>query len=137
MTDLEIAQKAQMLPIREVAKKLNISEDDLNPYGKYKAKLPLHLINAEKMKNSKLVLVTAITPTPAGEGKTTVSIGLTEGLNKIGKKANQKSAVSTKERAIFRIFLMFLFALKLNALDDAADKTKSEHGKKDVVTHNL
>ena len=87
MTDLEIAQKAQMLPIREVAKKLNISEDDLDPYGKYKAKLPLHLIDAEKMKNSKLVLVTAITPTPAGEGKTTVSIALTEGLNKIGKKA--------------------------------------------------
>ena len=87
MTDLEIAQKAQMLPIREVAKKLNISEDDLDPYGKYKAKLPLHLINTEKMKNSKLVLVTAITPTPAGEGKTTVSIGLTEGLNRIGKKA--------------------------------------------------
>ena len=87
MTDLEIAQKAQMLPIREVAKKLNISEDDLDPYGKYKAKLPLHLINAEKMKHSKLVLVTAITPTPAGEGKTTVSIGLTEGLNRIGKKA--------------------------------------------------
>ena len=87
MTDLEIAQKAQMLPIREVAKKLNISEDDLDPYGKYKAKLPLHLINAEKMKYSKLVLVTAITPTPAGEGKTTVSIGLTEGLNRIGKKA--------------------------------------------------
>ena len=87
MTDLEIAQKAQMLPIREVAKKLNISEDDLDPYGKYKAKLPLYLINAEKMKHSKLVLVTAITPTPAGEGKTTVSIGLTEGLNKIGKKA--------------------------------------------------
>ena len=87
MTDLEIAQKAQMLPIKEVAKKLNISEDDLDPYGKYKAKLPLHLINSEKMKKSKLVLVTAITPTPAGEGKTTVSIGLTEGLNKIGKKA--------------------------------------------------
>ena len=87
MTDLEIAQKAQMLPIKEVAKKLSISEDDLDPYGKYKAKLPLHLINAEKMKHSKLVLVTAITPTPAGEGKTTVSIGLTEGLNKIGKKA--------------------------------------------------
>ena len=87
MTDLEIAQKAQMLPIREAAKKLNISEDDLDPHGKYNAKLPLHLIDAEKMKNSKLVLVTAITPTPAGEGKTTVSIGLTEGLNKIGKKA--------------------------------------------------
>ena len=85
-TDLEIAQKASMRPIREIAQKLNIAEDDLDPYGKYKAKLPLHLINSEKMKTSKLVLVTAITPTPAGEGKTTVSIGLTEGLNAIGKQ---------------------------------------------------
>ena len=86
MTDLEIAQNATLLPVREIAKKLNINEDDIDPYGKYKAKLPLHLIDAQKIKNSKLVLVTAITPTPAGEGKTTVSIGLTEGLNKIGKK---------------------------------------------------
>ena len=86
-TDLEIAQNAKMLPIKEVAKKLNISEDDLEFYGKYKAKLPLHLINNQNIKKNKLVLVTAITPTPAGEGKTTTSIGLTEGLNKIGKKA--------------------------------------------------
>ena len=86
-TDLEIAQQAKLLPIREIAKKLHIPEEDIDPYGKYKAKLPLHLINPEKMKASKLILVTAITPTPAGEGKTTVSIGLTEGLNKIGKKA--------------------------------------------------
>ena len=86
-TDLEIAQQAKLLPIREIAKKLHITEEDIDPYGKYKAKLPLHLINPEKMKASKLILVTAITPTPAGEGKTTVSIGLTEGLNKIGKKA--------------------------------------------------
>ena len=86
MTDLEIAQNATLLPVKEIAKKLNINEDDIDPYGKYKAKLPLHLIDAQKIKNSKLVLVTAITPTPAGEGKTTVSIGLTEGLNKIGKK---------------------------------------------------
>ena len=86
MTDLEIAQNAKLLPVKEIAKKLNINEDDIDPYGKYKAKLPLHLIDAQKIKNSKLVLVTAITPTPAGEGKTTVSIGLTEGLNKIGKK---------------------------------------------------
>lgn len=86
-TDLEIAQNAKMLPIKDVANKLNISEDDLELYGKYKAKLPLHLINPEKIKQNKLVLVTAITPTPAGEGKTTTSIGLTEGLNKIGKKA--------------------------------------------------
>ena len=87
MTDLEIAQNATLLPVKEIAKKLNINEDDIDPYGKYKAKLPLHLIDAQKIKNSKLVLVTAITPTPAGEGKTTVSIGLTEGLNKISKKA--------------------------------------------------
>ena len=87
MTDLEIAQNATLLPVKEIAKKLNINEDDIDPYGKYKAKLPLYLIDAQKIKNSKLVLVTAITPTPAGEGKTTVSIGLTEGLNKIGKKA--------------------------------------------------
>ena len=87
MTDLEIAQNATLLPVKEIAKKLNINEDDIDPYGKYKAKLPLNLIDAQKIKNSKLVLVTAITPTPAGEGKTTVSIGLTEGLNKIGKKA--------------------------------------------------
>jgi formate--tetrahydrofolate ligase len=86
MTDLEIAQNATLLPVKEIAKKLNINEDDIDPYGKYKAKLPLNLIDAQKIKNSKLVLVTAITPTPAGEGKTTVSIGLTEGLNKIGKK---------------------------------------------------
>ena len=86
MTDLEIAQNATLLPVKEIAKKLNINEDDIDPYGQYKAKLPLYLIDAQKIKNSKLVLVTAITPTPAGEGKTTVSIGLTEGLNKIGKK---------------------------------------------------
>jgi len=86
-TDLAIAQQAKMLPIREIAKKLNISEDDIDPYGKYKAKLPLSLIDPKKIAQNKLILVTAITPTPAGEGKTTVSIGLTEGLNKIGKKA--------------------------------------------------
>ena len=86
-TDLEIAQNAKMQHIKEVAKKLNINENDLEFYGKFKAKLPLHLIDENKVKKNKLILVTAITPTPAGEGKTTVSIGLTEGLNKIGKQA--------------------------------------------------
>ena len=86
-TDLNIAQRASMQPITEVAKKLGISPDDLEPYGKYKAKLPLSLIKETSSPRGKLVLVTAITPTPAGEGKTTVSIGLTEGLNKIGKRA--------------------------------------------------
>ncbi|MDY3317337.1 formate--tetrahydrofolate ligase [Riemerella anatipestifer] len=86
-SDLEIAQGAKILPIKEIAAKVNIPEDDLELYGKYKAKLPLSLIDENKIGKSKLILVTAITPTPAGEGKTTVSIGLTEGLNKIGKKA--------------------------------------------------
>ncbi|MEZ4800095.1 MAG: formate--tetrahydrofolate ligase [Flavobacteriales bacterium] len=86
-SDLEIAQKCQMQHINAIAEKLNISVDDLEHYGKYKAKLPLNLINEEGIKKNKLVLVSAITPTPAGEGKTTTSIGLTEGLNKIGKRA--------------------------------------------------
>jgi len=86
-SDLEIAQNVQMAHIKNIAAKLNISEDDIEMYGKYKAKLPLNLINEEKQKKNKLILVTALTPTPAGEGKTTVSIGLTEGLNKIGKQA--------------------------------------------------
>ena len=86
-TDIEIAQAAIMSHINEVASKLSISEDDLELYGKYKAKLPLGLLNPEKIKKNNLILVTAMTPTPAGEGKTTTSIGLTEGLNKIGKKA--------------------------------------------------
>ncbi|RLD78583.1 MAG: formate--tetrahydrofolate ligase, partial [Bacteroidetes bacterium] len=87
LSDIEIAQNTQLEPIRGIAKKLNIKEDDLELYGKFKAKLPLDLIDEKKIKKSNLVLVTALTPTPAGEGKTTVSIGLTEGLNKIGKKA--------------------------------------------------
>lgn len=85
-SDLEIAQSAKISHINEIAKKINISVDDLEHYGKYKAKLPLSLIQEDKIKKAKLVLVTAISPTPAGEGKTTTSIGLTEGLNKIGKK---------------------------------------------------
>lgn len=86
-SDIEIAQAAKLRHIKEIAAKLGIQEDDLELYGKYKAKIPLNLIDEEKIKKSKLILVTAMTPTPAGEGKTTVSIGLTEGLNKIGKKA--------------------------------------------------
>ncbi len=85
-SDIEIAQAAKMQHIKEIAAKLNLKEDDLELYGKYKAKLPLDIIDENKIKNNKLILVTAMTPTPAGEGKTTVSIGLTEGLNKIGKK---------------------------------------------------
>ncbi|MAD96544.1 MAG: formate--tetrahydrofolate ligase [Flavobacteriaceae bacterium] len=87
LSDIEIAQKNKMGHIREIAAKLKVDEDDIEYYGKYKAKLPLRLIDEEKIKQNNLVLVTAITPTPAGEGKTTVSIGLTEGLNKIGKQA--------------------------------------------------
>jgi formate--tetrahydrofolate ligase len=87
LSDIEIAQAANMKHIRTIAERLGIDEDNIEMYGKYKAKLPLNLINQDKIKTSNLILVTAITPTPAGEGKTTTSIGLTEGLNKIGKKA--------------------------------------------------
>ncbi|WP_299006283.1 formate--tetrahydrofolate ligase [uncultured Tenacibaculum sp.] len=87
LTDIEIAQAKELQHIKHIASKLKVSEDDLEVYGKYKAKLPLDLINEEKIKENNLVLVTALTPTPAGEGKTTVSIGLTEGLNKVGKQA--------------------------------------------------
>jgi formate--tetrahydrofolate ligase len=87
LTDIEIAQQKKLIHIKKIAAKLGIDEDDLEMFGKYKAKLPLSLIDEEKIKQNNLILVTAITPTPAGEGKTTVSIGLTEGLNKIGKQA--------------------------------------------------
>jgi formate--tetrahydrofolate ligase len=85
-TDLEIARSVQLRPIGEVAQKLGIPTDELELYGKYKAKLPLHLIRESKWKKNKLILVSAISPTPAGEGKTTVSIGLSEGLNRAGHK---------------------------------------------------
>ena len=87
LSDIEIAQQNEMEHIRSIAAKLNISEEDLEMHGNYKAKLPIRLIDEDKVAKSNLILVTALTPTPAGEGKTTVSIGLVEGLNKIGKKA--------------------------------------------------
>ena len=86
MKDIDIAKAAKLELIDEIAAKLGISKDDIEHYGKYKAKLPLHLIDEEKIEKSKLILVTAITPTPAGEGKTTTSIGLAQGMNKIGHK---------------------------------------------------
>jgi len=85
MTDIEIAQQSTMLPIVDVAKSLGISEDALENYGRYKAKVDIHSLK-DLPRKSKLVLVTAISPTPAGEGKTTTSVGLADALNKIGKK---------------------------------------------------
>lgn len=100
MSDIAIAQSVKMLPIQQVAEKIGIPESVLEYYGRYKAKLPLSLIDAEKVKQSKLILVSAITPTPAGEGKTTVSIGLNEGLNKIGKR----SVVVLREPSLGPVF---------------------------------
>lgn len=87
MTDIEIAHSTTPKHINEVASYLGISEEVLELYGKFKAKIPLTEIDLKKAEKSNLILVTAITPTPAGEGKTTVSIGLNDGLNKIGKKS--------------------------------------------------
>ncbi len=86
-TDIEIARESVLLPIKEVAARIGITEDSLEPYGKYIAKIPYTNIDEEKLSKHKLILVTAITPTKAGIGKTTVSIGLALGLNKIGKNA--------------------------------------------------
>ncbi len=88
LSDIEIAQAAKLKPISDVAKKLNISADDLIPYGQHIAKLSAKCLSKiQKKSNGKLILVTAISPTPAGEGKTTTTIGLADALNKIGKKA--------------------------------------------------
>ncbi len=86
MSDLEIAKQIELKHIKSIATKLGLDEDDLEMYGKYKAKLPHSIIDMEKLKKSNLILVTAISPTPAGEGKTTMSIGLSEGLNQLGKQ---------------------------------------------------
>jgi len=87
LTDIEIAQQTKLRPITEIAKTAGIDEKYLDQYGKYKAKIDRNLLADTPEKNGKLVLVTAITPTPAGEGKTTTSIGLADGLRKIGKKS--------------------------------------------------
>ena len=87
LTDVQIAQNASMLPIKDVAGQIGLNEDDLELYGKYKAKISLETIKKlENNQDGKLILVTAINPTPAGEGKTTTMIGLAQAMNKIGKK---------------------------------------------------
>lgn len=102
-TDIQIAQETQMLHINEIAKKIGLSEDDIEQYGKYKAKVDLDVLKRHKEKeNGKLILVTAITPTPAGEGKSTVTIGLTQALNKIGKL----SSAAIREPSLGPIFGM-------------------------------
>ncbi|MFV0238364.1 MAG: formate--tetrahydrofolate ligase [Flavobacteriales bacterium] len=101
-SDLEIATEAAIKPIHLIAKKIGIAEEELELYGKYKAKLPLDLIDENKIKQNKLILVTALSPTPAGEGKTTTSIGLTEALNRIGKK----TAVVLREPSLGPVFGM-------------------------------
>ena len=87
MSDIEIARKAHKKNIKEIANKLNLKENDLHPYGHYTAKIDFEALKKIPKKASKLILVTAITPTPAGEGKTTTSVGLSDGLNKIGKQS--------------------------------------------------
>jgi formate--tetrahydrofolate ligase len=100
LSDIEIAQRATLLPIQDIAEKIGIAHQELECYGKYKAKLPLHLIDETKVKQAKLILVSAISPTPAGEGKTTTSIGLSEALNLIGKK----TVVALREPSLGPVF---------------------------------
>ena len=86
MKDIDIARQITLKPISSIAKKLGVPIEELEPYGKDKAKIPVYLIDKSSIEKSNLILVSAISPTPAGEGKTTMSIGLTEGLNRLGKK---------------------------------------------------
>ena len=102
MTDIQIAQAAQKENIVEIAKRLGLTEDDIEQYGKYKAKINLDVLQKNKRPNGKLILVTAITPTPAGEGKSTVTIGLTQALNKIGKL----SSAAIREPSLGPVFGM-------------------------------
>ena len=100
MTDIEIAQQCQMKDILEIAKTANLDEKYIERYGKYKAKIDLSLLNDITKKDGKLVLVTAITPTPAGEGKTTTTIGLADGLRRIGKNVT----VALREPSLGPVF---------------------------------
>ena len=99
-TDIEIARSVRMKPVTEIARQLGIDPEELELYGKYKAKVPLSYIDKERARNGKLILVTAISPTPAGEGKTTVSIGLSQALNRIGKR----SCVVLREPSLGPVF---------------------------------
>lgn len=101
-TDIEIAHSVIPQPIQEIAQKAGINPEELELYGKDKAKIPLSFLNPDKQKEGKLVLVAAITPTPSGEGKTTASIGLTDGLNRIGKQA----IVALREPSLGPVFGM-------------------------------
>ncbi len=100
MTDIEIAQACKMKPITEISDELGIPEEYLEQYGKYKAKVDYNLLKNTKSKNGKLILVTAMTPTPAGEGKTTTTIGLADGMKKIGKNV----VVALREPSLGPVF---------------------------------
>ena len=101
LSDIEIAQGAKMLPITEIAQKLNILPEELEPYGRYKAKLSEDIFSRlQDEPDGKLVLVTAINPTPAGEGKTTTSVGLGQAMEKIG----QKAVIALREPSLGPVF---------------------------------
>ena len=100
LSDIEIAQQCEMKPISEIAAVAGIDEKYIEQYGKYKAKIDLSLLNESKAENGKLILVTAITPTPAGEGKTTTTIGLADGMKRIGKNV----AVALREPSLGPVF---------------------------------
>ena len=100
LTDIEIAQAAKMQPITEIAKVAGVDDKYLEQYGKYKAKVDYSLLKESKRGDGKLVLVTAITPTPAGEGKTTTTIGLADGMKRIGKNV----VVALREPSLGPVF---------------------------------
>ena len=101
-TDIEIAQESQMMPITEIAKIAGVDDKYLEQYGKYKAKVDYNILKEVDRPNGKLVLVTAINPTPAGEGKTTTTVGLADGMKKLGKNV----IVALREPSLGPVFGM-------------------------------
>ena len=112
-SDIHIARKASKKPIEEIAEKLNIPNKYQYPYGHYTCKIDLNYIENLPQKDSKLILVTAITPTPAGEGKTTTSVGLNDGLNKIGKKYRVFTKKSVRKASFYKKIDIEIINIKL------------------------
>ena len=100
-SDIEIAQSVKMLPIGEIAEKAGIDDRFIEPYGRYKAKVDYNFLNETKGKDGKLILVTAINPTPAGEGKTTTTIGLADGLKRGGRRLRSGRAHGGHKSALY------------------------------------
>ena len=134
-SDIEIAQECEMLPITQIAEKAGIDDKYLEQYGKYKAKIDYNLLKESDKKDGKLILVTAINPTPAGEGKTTTTVGLADGMQRLGKSA----MVALREPSLGPVFLYIYLdktCLLLIPTDHSARTAYSNHIVGNIFCYN-